>query len=181
MAGRSRKPDGTVLTITALGRQFGLARSTLLHYDKLGLLKPTASTAAGYRQYGPAALARLKRIVQLRAAGLSLESIRNVLDSRRPLAEALEQQVLLLNRQMQSNREQLRVASELLSGAVRPGISRAALTKQAWTAMFRAIGLSDDDMHAWHCRFEQDTPEAHQRFLESLGLGAAEVKRIRKW
>lgn len=181
MAGRSSRPDGSVLTISALGRKFGLARSTLLHYDRLGLLRPSASTAAGYRQYGPAAEARLQRIVELRAAGMSLESIRHVLDSRRPLAEVLEQQVVLLNRQLESTQEQLRVAGELLSGSVRPGKSRSTMTKQAWTAMFRAIGLSDDDMRAWHCRFERDTPDAHQRFLESLGLGAAAVKRIRKW
>ena len=58
------------LTVSALGQRFGLARSTLLYYDKLGLLKPTSLTAAGYRLYGPDAEARLARIVALRAAGM---------------------------------------------------------------------------------------------------------------
>jgi hypothetical protein len=47
--------------------------------------------------------------------------------------------------------------------------------------MFRSIGLSDEDMRVWHSQFEQSMPEAHQDFLESLGLDATEVKRIRAW
>ncbi len=30
--------------------------------------------------------------------------------------------------------------------------------------------MSDADMDAWHLEFESRTPEAHQDFLESLGL-----------
>ena len=47
--------------------------------------------------------------------------------------------------------------------------------------MFRSIGMTDDDMQRWHAHFERSMPEAHQDFLESLGLDAAEVKRIRAW
>jgi hypothetical protein len=47
--------------------------------------------------------------------------------------------------------------------------------------MFRAIGLSDDEMRRWHANFERTMPEAHADFLHSLGLGPGEVRRIRDW
>ena len=47
--------------------------------------------------------------------------------------------------------------------------------------MFRSIGMTDADMQRWHAQFEQNMPEGHQDFLESLGLDAAEIKRIRAW
>jgi hypothetical protein len=47
--------------------------------------------------------------------------------------------------------------------------------------MFRAIGMSDDEMRQWHANFEKNMPEAHADFLHSLGLGAEEIRRIRAW
>lgn len=166
------------LTISRLARQYGLARSTLLHYDHIGVLKANAQTPAGYRLYGPDAQARLARIVELRSAGLSLQTIRKVLEARTPLAEVLEKQVGALNRQVSQLRDQQRVVLSLLQTSAASSRSRA-MTKEGWTKMFRAIGLSDDDMRAWHASFEASMPEAHQDFLESLGLDASEVKRIR--
>ena len=36
-------------------------------------------------------------------------------------------------------------------------------------------------MMDWHAVFERQSPEAHQDFLESLGLPAAEIAGIRKY
>lgn len=168
------------LTISALARQFGLARSTLLHYDRIGVLKASAQTPAGYRLYGADARARLARIVELRAAGLSLQTIKRVLEARTPLAEVLEKQVGALNEQVAQLRDQQRVVLSLLQSSAASSRSRS-LSKEAWTKMFRAIGLTDDDMRAWHTSFEASMPEAHQDFLESLGLESAEIRRIRTW
>jgi hypothetical protein len=41
--------------------------------------------------------------------------------------------------------------------------------------------MDDDAMGDWHQAFEQLSPEAHQHFLESLGLPAVEVRAIRRW
>jgi DNA-binding transcriptional MerR regulator len=168
------------VTISRLARRHGLARSTLLHYDRIGVLKASGQTPAGYRLYGAEAQARLARIVELRSAGLSLETIRRVLEARTPLAEVLEKQVSILNRQVAELRDQQRVVLSLLQTSAASVRSRA-MSKEGWTRMFRAIGLSDDDMRAWHMSFEASMPEGHQDFLESLGLDAAEVKRIRAW
>ena len=48
-----------------------------------------------------------------------------------------------------------------------------------WVAMFREIGLDDAQMEKWHRLFEMRHPDAHQGFLEWLGLPTEEVDRIR--
>lgn len=60
----------------------GVTVRTLHHYDRLGLLKPSAHTGAGYRLYGERDLARLEQIVTLKFIGLSLKEIKALLDRR---------------------------------------------------------------------------------------------------
>ena len=168
------------LTISTLAKRFGLARSTLLHYDRIGLLRPRLHSRAGYRLYDASACEQLSRIVELRAAGLPLDVIRSILATRTPLGEALEQQVTTINRQMEQLREQQRVVLSMLEK--QPVAARGStVNKASWTRMFRAIGLSDADMRNWHARFEHSMPHAHRAFLESLGLSALEIRRIRAW
>ena len=57
-----------------------LFRSTLHHYDEIGLLRPSRHTGAGYRLYTARDIARLQQVVSLRQIGLSLEEIRDCLD-----------------------------------------------------------------------------------------------------
>ena len=44
----------------------------------------------------------------------------------------------------------------------------APLTKAAWTALFRAVGMRDAQRRAWHAQFECDNPASHRDFLRSL-------------
>lgn len=171
---------GKPLTVSALAGRFGLARSTLLHYHRIGLLRPGVRSASGYRMYGPEEVARLARIAELRNAGLSLQMIRRVLDARTPLADVLEEQIGILNRQVAQFRAQQRVVLSLLElTASQP--RRRTLSKETWSEMFRAIGMSDEEMRQWHTNFERTMPEAHADFLHSLGLDGDEIRRIRAW
>jgi len=68
-------------SISPLARACGLSRSTLLYYDRLGLLKPSGRTGSGYRYYTDADQRRLERIGHFRQAGLTLKEIRAVLSS----------------------------------------------------------------------------------------------------
>ena len=56
-------------SITALAREQGLSRSTLLYYDRIGLLSPQSRSEANYRYYGEEQRQRLRQICALRAAG----------------------------------------------------------------------------------------------------------------
>ena len=52
--------------------------------------------------------------------------------------------------------------------------------KYSWMEMFRAAGLDDEGMHAWHLEFERRFPERHEDFLRWLGLEETEVAAIRE-
>src|SRR3954468_8025960 len=55
---------------------------TLRYYDELGLIKPArVDEFTGYRYYDYDQYARINRVLALRALGLSLERIRQVLDA----------------------------------------------------------------------------------------------------
>jgi len=57
----------------------GVTVRTLHHYDETGLLSPTGRTAAGYRVYRNADLARLRRILFYRELGFALDEIATIL------------------------------------------------------------------------------------------------------
>jgi DNA-binding transcriptional MerR regulator len=159
-------------SITRVGRRFGKSRSTLLYYDRIGLLSPSERSAAGHRRYSAADVERLAAICRYREAGLALEAIAALLAGRPPVA-ILEARLAQLDEEERRVREQQRIVRRLLA---RP----AALDKDRWVAMLRAAGLDDAGMRRWHVEFERGNPEAHHAFLVSLGLSAAEVARIRE-
>jgi DNA-binding transcriptional MerR regulator len=61
----------------------GLTIRALHHYDSIGLLTPSARSAAGYRLYDDDDLLRLQQILIGRELGLPLEEIRRSLDDPR--------------------------------------------------------------------------------------------------
>lgn len=169
---------GELLSISALARRFGLSRGALLHYDRLGLLAAGSRSPSGYRRYGPSDVARLQRIVELRAAGLALHEIKEALQASTPLDDLLARQLASLNEQMTTLRKQQSAALRLLRAARVPD---QRLTKASWSALLREAGLSDDDMRRWHQDFEARLPEAHGDFLAFLGLDSEEIASIRRW
>ena len=72
----------TEVRIGELAAVTGTTTKTLRFYEDAGLLRPQGRTAAGYRQYGQDAVARLDFIRRGRAAGLTLAQIREILDVR---------------------------------------------------------------------------------------------------
>jgi MerR family transcriptional regulator, thiopeptide resistance regulator len=171
-------PDAPA-TIGRLARRFGLSRSTLLYYDRIGLLRPSARTDANYRRYAPEDAARLAQVCRFREAGVPLADIRRILEARGDgLAAVLERRLAALNGEIAALRRQQDVIVRLLR---RPSLRRRTRTldKAQWVALLRAAGLDDAGMNAWHREFERSAPEAHQDFLESLGIPEADVRRIR--
>ncbi len=56
----------------------------------------------------------------------------------------------------------------------------ANVTVEQWVELFRAIGLTEPDMHKWHVEFERRYPDGHQGFLEWLQLPAERIAGIRR-
>lgn len=169
-----------MLTVGRMARRFGLSRSTLLYYDSIGLLSPSARSPKGYRLYGDDDVARMERISVLRAAGLPLADIARVLEADRGvLAERLEARLRSLNAEIRDLRvRQHRIADLLRSDAALA--EGRVLDKERWVAILRATGLDEDGMRRWHEEFERSSPEGHRDFLESLGLPDDEIDRIRR-
>lgn len=168
--------------ISAIGKKFGLSRSTLLYYDRLKLVRPTYRTAAGYRLYSSEDENRLSRICRYRQAGLPLAKIKQLLDDDRPsrnrVASALHQRLTELNHEIAALRRQQQIVLKLLPRKGHDRLARA-MTKEKWVALLRATGLTDSEMMRWHAAFERQSPLAHQDFLESLGLPEPEIRHIR--
>ena len=89
--------------VSDFAEKAGVTVRTLHHYDRLGLLKPSGRTGAGYRLYGERDLARLQQIVTLKFIGLPLRQIKDLLDrSDLDLAATLRlQRRMLLEKRQQ--------------------------------------------------------------------------------
>jgi DNA-binding transcriptional MerR regulator len=168
-------------TVGVLARSVGLARSTLLYYDRIGLLPPSRRSATRYRLYGEDARARLEAICTYRRVGLGLAEIRALLDARGGRTVAiLTSRLEHLNQEIAQLREQQRVIVRLLENRTLLGRARA-LDKRRWVQILAAAGLDESGMHRWHVEFESLAPESHQDFLESLGISPSEIASIRTW
>jgi len=168
-------------TISILARRFQLSRSTLLYYDRIGLLRPGGRTAKAYRHYGAAEMARLEQICTYRRAGVPLREIRRLLDGPPQAATPLlERRLQELEQDIQRLRDQQRLVAGLLQNpALLEGLQ--AMDKATWVSLLRASGFTEADMDRWHVAFEATDPDRHGRFLAFLGLPEEEVARVRAW
>jgi DNA-binding transcriptional MerR regulator len=168
-------------SISRLAHACGLSRSTLLYYDRLGLLKPSGRTGSGYRYYTDNDQRRLERIGHFRQAGLSLKEISAVLSSNgKPGTRLLEKRL----RETAQNIVGLKHQQRLLAGMLRQvtsGKRFPIVDVELWVEMLDAAGMDEDARHRWHTEFERRAPEGHQEFLLSLGIPVEEVRRIQRW
>ena len=168
-------------TVGRLAKRYGLSRSTLLYYDRIGVLSPSGRSTANYRLYTDQDAARLEKILMFRDIGLPLEAIGTLLDPRSgSVAEVLEKRLGQINREIAGLRSQQEVILRLLKDKGSKKSARA-MNKEGWTTLLRASGMDDKDMIRWHKEFERLAPEAHQDFLESLGIESGEIDDIRRW
>ena len=171
-----------MITIGKLARKYRLSRSTLLYYDRIGLLRPSGRSPSNYRIYNQNDARRLEKICFLRQAGLDLKAIADTLKATQgAVAELLEQQVEVLSQKIQSLHRQQHLIVALLKELKPDAMPVRVMDKQSWVQLLRSAGMDEKAMGDWHHAFEQLSPEAHQQFLESLGIPAEEVRAIRIW
>jgi len=86
------------LTVKQAAGIAGVSVRTLHHHDEIGLLKPSGRSAAGYRLYSDADLARLQQVLCFRALELSLDDIHRIMtDPDYDVGAALRMQRQLLS------------------------------------------------------------------------------------
>ena len=170
-----------MLTIGQLAKKYSLSRSTLIYYDKIGVLSPSGRSDSNYRLYSENDLKKMDRIMLFRSAGLSLDAISLLLDSGGgDLNSAFEHRLSSINNEIQGLRNQQKVLLKLLKNETSEQNSRV-LTKETWVSILRGAGLDEAGMKNWHIEFEKTSPEAHQDFLESIGIEGDEIELIREW
>jgi len=166
-------------TVGQIAKKFLISRSTLLYYDSIGLLKPSGRSGANYRLYSEEDLKKMERIALYRETGIPLKIIAGVLEKSDTNTPILENRLSTINKEIQNLRTQQKIILQLLKSE-NTEIPSRVITKDQWVSLLKAAGLDEDAMALWHIEFEQLAPEAHQDFLESLGVQESEIKSIRK-
>lgn len=104
------------LTVNQLAVISGITVRTLHHYDRIGLLRPAAVGANGYRYYGRAELLRLQRILFHRELGVPLAAIGELLE----MESADQVGVLRQHREkLTAERERYRQLIETIDNTIR--------------------------------------------------------------
>lgn len=150
--------DGdTYLSIGELARRTGLTVKAVRAYSDRGIVPPAGRTPAGYRRYGPEAVARLRLVRTLRALGLDLPTIREALDRDTPPAELAA-----------VHAEALAVRIRVLTArrAVLMAAARRDATPEEMELMHRLAALSEDERRSLTGEFLNDV-------LNGLGTGTA--------
>lgn len=169
-----------MFTVGRLAKKHRLSRSTLLYYDRIGLLSPSGHAKGEYRQYSNEDDVRLARICEYRKAGIALKDIGRMLDdaAETTIAEALELRLSQLNEEMDTLREQQALVAGLL-GRSDLLVEYSAMDKATWVSLLSAAGFSEDDMRRWHIQFEESAPDKHEEFLRRLSIPDGEISAIR--
>ncbi|WP_426110077.1 MerR family transcriptional regulator [Massilia sp. PWRC2] len=136
-----------MLKVGELARRAGLTVRALHHYDSIGLLTPSARSAAGYRLYDRADVARLQQIQALRRLGMELASIGAYLDRAdvSPLA-IVSRQLALLDRQIAdatAMRAQLTVLQGQLARGETPALDTWLTTLEQMTMYEKYFSKED--------------------------------------
>ncbi len=168
-------------SISQLARLFGLSRSTLLYYDRIGLLCPAERTASGYRCYSKHEYDRLKRICMFRSTGLSLADVQKMLISNtEPGTAVLEKRLQELGDEILGLKVQQQLITAMLKNMSSDKFA-PPMNKQMWVEMLQTAGMDELAMQLWHAEFETRAPRTHYDFLLSLGISESEVKLVQKW
>lgn len=137
--------------ISELAEQVGLSRTTLLYYEKLGLIEGKR-LSNGYRVYSEYDVQRLRLIQQLHAGGLTLNECKACLNAR------IDREVLL-NRLSQLDDE----------------IAEKHNARRLLSALLGEKGHKE-----WHETIDRVAPDAHLDWLIKQGFNEQEALRL-KW
>jgi len=158
------------------GELAGVTVRTLHHYDRLGLLKPSYRSVAGYRLYSQRDLVRLEQIVVLKFLGLPLKSIGQLLKSEAgSLPEVLQaQQIVLTEKRLELDRtiEAVSAARSALHASPEPD----------WTLIthiIRRIGMQNDT--DWTSKYFSEEGKGKVEERKSLWSPELQERVTREW
>lgn len=119
------------MLIGEVSEQSGISTRMLRHYDRIGLVSPTARTPGGYRQYSEADVRRLFHVEAFRSLGLSLQEIQGVLGDLAFDPVPLVEHLIVRTRERLAREEELLHRLELVQTS----------NPTAWSDVLRTTGL----------------------------------------
>jgi DNA-binding transcriptional MerR regulator len=156
--------DSGLLTIGQLARRTGLPVRTLRFWSDEGAVPPAGRSAAGYRLYDAAGVARVELVRTLRELGLPLGDVCRVLDGEAGVAEVADAHVVALDAQIRS----LKVSRAVLST-----VSKRGSTAEETALMNRLARLSATERMQIIDDFKADV-------FGSLDIGPAQRDKLRE-
>jgi MerR family transcriptional regulator, thiopeptide resistance regulator len=123
----------------------GVTVRALHHYDRMGLLKPSRRSRAGYRLYCDNDLVRLEQIVVLKSIGLPLKELGRLLRQDRATSpDALVQTLVRQERVLAEKRRQQDRAIRAIGAARRALESGKAPDWMLFTKIIKEIVMQED-------------------------------------
>ena len=154
----------------------GVTVRTLHHYDRLGLLKATRRTRAGYRLYSDPDLLRLEQIVVLKAIGLTLKETRDLLQRDR---SALQDTLARQQRVLTGKRKQLDKAIRAIGAAKRALESDGEPDWMLFTRIIKEITMQNDT--DWTKQYYSDDAQAKVDARRHLWSPELQEKVTKQW
>ncbi len=102
------------MKIGEFAKKSGVTVKTLLHYDKIGLLKPSEKTDSGYRIYCEEDLLKLQQITTLKFIGLSLNEISHILHES---GENLESMISIQKKALEEKKKHIEAVIDVFNKA----------------------------------------------------------------
>lgn len=106
-----------LLQVGEAAKQLGLNSQTLYFYERTGLIPPPQRTAAGYRLFNELDMSRLRFITRVKALGLTLDEIKEILELQAGQAltcEAMHCRLTAKVQQIEENIQQLQALRDEL-------------------------------------------------------------------
>ncbi len=100
------------MTIKEVEQRLEVPRATIRFYEKEGLINPQRGEN-GYREYSEEDVQRLRKIIVFRKLGMSVTDIEDVLDGAKPLSEAVTENIINLEKQIEELQGALKVCYKL--------------------------------------------------------------------
>ncbi|NOH51155.1 MerR family transcriptional regulator [Vibrio rotiferianus] len=167
-----------LFSISEIAGILGLSRSTLMYYERIGLIHRVERTEAGYRQYSSSDLKRLQKICFYRDSGMSLADIARVIDQKDSSSSKLRARFNKISEEIVQLKYQQRLIVEALRHENSDDMT-TQLMSEKWVEILQASGIEGQIVKGWHQAFEEHCPESHHQFLLELGLDDKEASQVR--
>ncbi len=119
------------MTVKEVEERLPISRANIRYYEKEGLFLP-ARMENGYRDYSEEDVERLKQIILFRKIGISVSDIKQIIEGKMPVSEAVKENMAVLQSQMEELQGSIELCSQMLKDDT---IDKAFAVDQYWQIM----------------------------------------------